>query len=138
MPQQAVQAFRFGKARQGRSVALREDYVEIIADLLATRGEARKVDIARRLGVAHATAIKTIDRLKREGLVTALPRRGVFLTDAGRALAERVCARHRLVAELLVALGVPVDDAESDAEGIEHHVAETTLAAFARFLQTRR
>jgi DtxR family manganese transport transcriptional regulator len=29
---------------------------------------------------------------------------------------------------------VPAEAAEADAEGIEHHVSETTLKAFARFL----
>jgi DtxR family manganese transport transcriptional regulator len=36
------------------------------------------------------------------------------------------------------ALGVPAEAAEADAEGIEHHVSETTLKAFARFLQSRQ
>ncbi len=138
MPKEPAQADRFGRARKARSAILLEDYAELIADLLATGGEARAVDIARRLGVAHATAVKTIGRLKREGLVTALPYRGVFLTEAGQALAARVRARHRLVVELLVAVGVPVEDAEADAEGIEHHVSARTLAAFAGFLQARR
>jgi DtxR family manganese transport transcriptional regulator len=30
---------------------------------------------------------------------------------------------------------VPAEAAEADAEGIEHHVSDATLAAFARFLQ---
>ena len=138
MPQEPAQADRFGRARQARSATLLEDYAELIADLLAAGGEARTVDVARRMGVAHATAVKTIARLKREGLVTALPYRGVFLTEAGHALADRVRARHRLVVELLVAVGVPVEDAEADAEGIEHHVSDSTLAAFADFLHARK
>ena len=138
LPKAPAQADRFCRARQARSATLLEDYAELIADLLATGGEARTVDVARRMGVAHATAVKTIGRLKREGLVTALPYRGVFLTEAGQALAARVRARHRLVVELLVAVGVPLDDAEADAEGIEHHVSAKTLAAFAGFLQARR
>lgn len=133
-----VQAGRFGKARRARSATQLEDYAELIADLLGTGGEARTVDIARRMGVAHATAVKTIGRLKREGLVTALPYRGVFLTEAGQRLAERVRARHRLVVALLVAVGVPLEDAEADGEGIEHYVSDRTLAAFAQFLRARR
>ncbi|WP_216850999.1 manganese-binding transcriptional regulator MntR [Acidisphaera sp. L21] len=137
MPQEPAQAHRFDRARQARSAILLEDYAELIADLLASGGEARTVDIARRMGVAHATAIKTIARLKREGLATALPYRGVFLTEAGQALADRVRARHRVVVRLLVALGVSMEDAEADAEGIEHHVSDGTLAAFDRFLRSK-
>jgi DtxR family transcriptional regulator, manganese transport regulator len=134
LPAEMIQARRFGKARSAQSTALLEDYVELIADLLASVGEARPTDIARRLGVSHATAIKTIARLKREGLATARPYRGVFLTESGHELAARMHARHRLVVDVLIALGVPAEAAEADAEGIEHHVSETTLRAFGRFL----
>ena len=137
LPPELTQARRFGKTRSAQSRALLEDYVELIADLLATGGEARPTDVARRLGVSHATAIKTISRLKREGLATGLPYRGVFLTDAGHALAERTRARHRTVVDVLVSLGVPTEVAEADAEGIEHHVSQATLKAFTDFLQAR-
>ncbi len=134
MPEEPTQALRFGKARTARSATLLEDYVELIADLLAVHGEARATDVAKRLGVTHPTAIKSIARLKREGLVTARPYRGIFLTEAGRELADRVRARHRLVVKLLLAVGVPAEAAEADAEGMEHHASEATLKAFARFL----
>ncbi len=137
MPTEPTQALRFGKTRTAQSTALLEDYAELIADLLATGGEARPTDIARRLGVSHATAIKTIARLKREGLATARPYRGVFLTEAGEELAARVRARHRLVVDVLRAVGVPSEAAEQDAEGIEHHVSDVTLQAFAQFLRHR-
>jgi DtxR family manganese transport transcriptional regulator len=138
LPAELTQARRFGKARSAQSTALLEDYVELIADLLATTGEARPTDIARRLGVSHPTAINTITRLKRAALATARPYRGVFLTHKGEELARRVRARHRLVVDMLLALGIPAEAAEADAEGIEHHVSEITLKAFARFLQARK
>jgi DtxR family manganese transport transcriptional regulator len=134
MPEELTQALRFGKARTARSTSLIEDYVELIADLLAAHGEARTTDVAKRLGVAHPTAIKSIARLKREGLVTARPYRGIFLTEAGLELARKVRARHRLMVELLLAVGVPAEVAETDAEGMEHHASMTTLEAFSRFL----
>lgn len=135
MPAEPAQAARFVRARTARAGALLEDYVELIDDLLATGGEARATDIARRLGVSHATAINTIGRLKTAGLAHSKPYRGVFLTDAGRLLAETVRARHRLVVDVLVAIGVPQEVAETDAEGIEHHVSEAALRAFERFLK---
>lgn len=134
LPTPPIQADRFARARSAQSTALLEDYAELIADLLDQEGEARTTDIARRLGVSHATAVKALSRLKREGLVTARPYRGVFLTEMGAALATRARARHRLVVDLLVAIGVPRDAAEQDAEGIEHHVCDVTLEAFARFV----
>src|SRR6202158_4346655 len=112
LPPELTQARRFGKTRSAQSRALLEDYVELIADLLTTGGEARPTDVARRLGVSHATAIKTISRLKREGLATGRPYRGVFLTQEGQKLAARVRARHRLVVDMLLALGIPAEAAE--------------------------
>lgn len=138
LPAEITQARRFGKTRSAQSSALLEDYVELIDDLLTTNGEARPTDIARRLGVSHATAIKTIARLKRDGLATGRPYRGIFLTQEGHKLAERVRARHRLVVNILLALGAPAEAAEADAEGIEHHVSEATLKAFAQFLESRK
>jgi DtxR family manganese transport transcriptional regulator len=134
MPEEPTQALRFGRARTARSSAVQEDYVELIADLMAAHGEARATDIAKRMGVTHPTALKSITRLKREGLVTSRPYRGIFLTEAGQELAQRVRARHRLMVEVLLALGVPAEAAEADAEGMEHHASEATLAAFSRFL----
>jgi len=58
------------------------------------------------------------------------------LTEAGVTLAQRVRAPHRLVGDLFRPLGEPAEAAEDDAEGIEHHVSETSLKAFARFLQS--
>ena len=136
LPAQPTQALRFGKTRTAQSTALLEDYAELIADLLASEGEARPTDIARRLGVSHAAAIKTVARMKCHGLATSRPYRGIFLTEAGEQLAARVKSRHRLVVDLLRAVGVPAEAAEQDAEGIEHHVSEATLDAFARFLAT--
>src|ERR1700733_5364837 len=99
LPEEPTQASRFGKARTAQSGALLEDYVELISDLITNGGEARPTDIARRLGVAHATVIKTIGRLKREGLAVAKPYRGVFLTASGEHLAARVRSRHRVVVD---------------------------------------
>jgi DtxR family manganese transport transcriptional regulator len=137
LPAEPAQAARHSRARARRAGALLEDYVELIDDLIATGGEARATDIARRLGVSHATAIAMVTRLKSSGLATAKPYRGVFLTAAGRALAAKVRARHRLVVELLLAVGVPREVAETDAEGIEHHVSDAALAAIERFLAAR-
>ena len=138
MPTEGRHAARFRAARAAHSTALYEDYAELIADLLQSSGEARVTDIARRLGVSHATVNKSVNRMKREGLATARPYRGVFLTEAGMALAGRVRTRHRLVVDLLLAVGVPREDAEQDAEGIEHYVSEAALQAFERFLGKQR
>ncbi len=129
-----TQARGFGRAREARASEVLEDYAELIDDLVREAGTARATEIARRLGVSHVTAVKAVARLEREGFAQAQPYRGVTLTEAGTALAARVRARHHVVLNVLLALGVPLEDARADAEGIEHHVSPATLAAFARFL----
>jgi len=133
----ADQAQNFERVRDAHSSEIAEDYVELIADLQATTGDARAVDLAQRFGVTPATVNNTIKRLVRDGLVTSEPYRAIFLTEEGRALAEQCRRRHRIVRDFLVSLGIDAEIAESDAEGIEHHVSEDTLAAFLRHLEGR-
>lgn len=125
----------FRQAREARRLELIEDYLELIADLLADGGEARQVDIAARLGVAQPTVAKMLRRLADDGLIVQRPYRGVFLSDKGEALAKQARKRHHIVESCLVALGVSPDTARRDAEGIEHHVSAETLDAFRRFVK---
>jgi DtxR family manganese transport transcriptional regulator len=131
-------AGRFGHVRDAHQRELAEDYVELIADLIEQRGEARVVDLAGCLGVTNATVNNAIQRLRRDGLVTSKPYRSIFLTEQGRELAEASRERHRVVREFLIALGVDAETADTDAEGIEHHVSDATLDAFRSFLALHR
>lgn len=133
-PDQRVENFR--RTRRARRTEIAEDYVELIADLIDELGEARAVDIARGLGVSHATVIKTVGRLQRDGLVVTQPYRSIFLTDEGRRLALWSRRRHEIVVKFLRAIGVGEETAQADAEGIEHHVSAETLVAFERVIET--
>lgn len=133
-----TQASHHRQVRQARETEVVEDYVELIADLIDAQGEARAVDIARRLGVTNATVAKMIARLQQMELVTSLPYRSVFLTDAGRRMAEESRRRHHIVVALLRAVGVSEPTAWADAEGIEHHCSKETLDAFDRFVKGRK
>ncbi len=134
----ADQAAGFGRTRDDHRHEIAEDYVELIADLIDATGEARLVDLACRLGVTAATVNTTVARLQREGLVRSEPYRAIFLTDAGRALAEACRRRHATVLDFLRAIGVDEAAALRDAEGIEHHVSEATLEAFRRVTERLR
>ncbi|WP_239478761.1 manganese-binding transcriptional regulator MntR [Lichenicola cladoniae] len=129
-----VLAEHHDRARTAQTRVLLEDYVELISDLAGEGQAVGPSSLARHLGVSHASVIKSIGRLGREGLATTLPYRGVSLTETGQAMAARVRRRHRVVVALLRAVGVPEAEAEADAEGIEHHVSNATLEAFERFL----
>jgi len=116
--------------RRQHANEIAEDYAEAIADLVAENGEARVVDLAKRLGVSHVTVGHAVTRLQKAGIVTSQPYRAIFLTDKGRALAAASKSRHEIVVAFLRSLGVPDRVAKIDAEGIEHHVSPDTLTAF--------
>lgn len=130
LPDAEVHSEGFRQTREARRSALVEDYVELIADLIEDGNEARQVDIAARLGVAQPTVAKMLARLATEGLVSRRRYRGVFLTEAGLAVANESRARHQTVEAFLRSLGVSAETARIDAEGIEHHVSAETLEIF--------
>ena len=129
-------AAKFDRIRRAHQSEVAEDYVEMISDLIAETGEARTVDLAARFGVTSPTVNAIIQRLQREDLVETRPYRSIFLTEKGKALAEASQARHQIVRDFLVTIGVSADVAEEDAEGVEHHVSDETLRVFAEI--TRR
>ena len=123
----------FKKVRDAHRTENTEDYLEIIADLLNTKGEARIVDIANKLDIAQATANKTIKRLQNQGFVKKEPYRSIFLTLKGQELASISKKRHIVVLTFLKKLGIDPRTAEADAEGIEHHVSDKTLKKMEQF-----
>ena len=123
----------FKKVRDAHKSENTEDYLEIIADLLNTKGEARIVDIASKLDIAQATANKTIQRLQNQGFVKKEPYRSIFLTLKGQQVASISKKRHLIVLTFLRNLGLDIKTAEADAEGIEHHVSDKTLKKMEQF-----
>ena len=125
---------RFNRTRQDHRQELAEDYCELIYQLVEAEKPPRAVDLAETMGVTQVSASKTLKRLRDAGYVMFEPYRCVELTEKGVALARASMRRHELVVGLLVRLGVPNDVAQTDAEGIEHHVSDATLDAISRFL----
>ena len=123
----------FKKVRDAHKTENTEDYLEIIADLLSTKGEARIVDIASKLDIAQATANKTIQRLQNQGFVKKQPYRSIFLTLKGQEVAFKSKKRHIIVLTFLKNLGLDARTAEADAERIEHHVSDKTLKKMEKF-----
>ena len=131
-------AAKFDRIRHAHQSEVAEDYVEMIAELIAKTGEARTVDLAARFGVTSPTVNAIIQRLQRENLVETRPYRSIFLTEAGKTMAHQAQERHKLVRDFLVTIGVPAPIAEEDAEGVEHHVSPKTLAVFKRIIKSGR
>ncbi len=123
----------FRKVRNAHRTENTEDYLELVAELLNSKGEARIVDIAENLGIAQATANKTIQRLHSQGYIKREPYRSIFLTYKGQKIASESKKRHNIVYNFLRNLGLDKNTASEDAEGIEHHVSEKTLKKMDNF-----
>lgn len=132
MPAPEVQARQHARVREAHETELLEDYVELIDDLHQVQGEARAADLARRLGVSHATVHNMLRRLLERGLVTKEPYRSIFLTEEGARMAAASRQRHDIVLSFLRAAGVSESTAQQDAEGIEHHVSDETVRVLKR------
>jgi DtxR family transcriptional regulator, manganese transport regulator len=126
---------RFRRTRAAHRDETAEDYVEAIHQICSQKGEARVRDLAQYMGVSHVTVTRIITRLAKAGLVETEPYRPIELTAAGRRLAVRIGERHETVLAFLRSLGVPVKQAEIDAEGIEHHVSDATIRAMRHAMQ---
>lgn len=137
LPDPLLQVEGFQQVREAHRLEIIEDYVELISDLLINTGEARQVQIAERMGVAQPTVAKMLKRLELDDYVVLRPYQGVQLTEKGHAMAQFSRHRHQLVESFLLAIGVDADSARRDAEGMEHHVSQATLNAFAQFLSQR-
>jgi DtxR family transcriptional regulator, manganese transport regulator len=125
------------RTRRDHASETAEDYVEAIASIESERGACRLTDLAKLFGVSHVTASKILDRLEREGLVSKVPYSPMKLTEAGLRLAKQSRQRHQIVLDFLIALGVKPETAQTDSEGIEHHVSHETLQRMKEFTLQR-
>jgi len=106
-----------------------EDYLESILELINTKGYARVVDIAGRLGISQASVTNMVQRLDGEGLLHYEKYRGMILTTAGEELARNITRRHEVLTEFLTLLGLDAHTVFHDVEGMEHHISPQTLRA---------
>jgi DtxR family transcriptional regulator, Mn-dependent transcriptional regulator len=91
---------------QGHSI---DDYLETIYFLAFPIGEYTPPGgqlplasrVAEMLGVSRASAGEMLKRLEREGLIERGARKEALLTGKGRARAEHVVRRHRIIERLL-------------------------------------
>jgi DtxR family transcriptional regulator, Mn-dependent transcriptional regulator len=112
-----------------------EDYLETIASLIASGGEARVTDIAKRLSVRKPSVTLALRSLAEKGLVHYRPYVLPTLTGAGEAIATRIQHRHDVLKGFLVDVLLVEDKlAEANACRLEHAVDKEVLDHLARFV----
>ena len=115
----------------------REDYLEAILILSQKLPMVRSVDVANYMEFSKPSVSVAVANLKNALLLTASPDGGLHLTDAGRALAEQIYERHRLLTEWLIGLGVDEETAAADACRIEHVISQQSFEALRRHAHDR-
>ena len=117
-----------------------EDYLETILILENRKGIVRSIDVAEYLGYTKPSVSVAMRNLREGGFLEMDADHFIRLTEAGRAIAEKIYERHQFFTSGLVQLGVEPEQAEREACKIEHDISDETFerlkAYYAESVQT--
>ena len=106
-----------------------EDYLETILMLSEQLPVVRSIDIATHLNFSKPSVSVAMKHLKETGKITMSSAGYITLTEEGKAIAEKVYERHRVLSSILVSLGVNPEVANEDACEMEHVISEESFRA---------
>ena len=106
-----------------------EGYLETILILSERLPVVRSIDIAIELNFSKPSVSVAMKHLKESGKINVSTAGYITLTDTGKEIAEKVYERHRVLAQMLVTLGVNEKTANEDACEMEHVISEETFRA---------
>ncbi len=112
-----------------------EMYLETIYVLSKKLPMVRSIDVVEHMGYSKPSVSRAVSVLKANGYLTVEDNGALVLTQAGRAVGEKIYARHELLTKLLVQMGVDRDTAAEDACKMEHAISDTTFEAIRRYLE---
>ena len=112
-----------------------ENYLETILLLSKTKPVVRAVDIAEELGYKKSSVSVAMKNLREKEHITVTREGFIYLTDTGKAIAEMIFERHKLLTQWLVRLGVSPDTASDDACKIEHVISQESFEAIKKHIQ---
>lgn len=101
-----------------------EDYLERILMLCLKNGMVRSIDIVRDLDYSKPSVSVAMKRLRENGYIEMDADGYISLLPPGEAIATRIYARHQVLTQFLVQLGVSPENAAADACKIEHDLSE--------------
>ena len=106
-----------------------EMYLETIYTLSQKNPAVRSIDVAESMGYSKPSVSRAVGLLKQGGYLTTDRDGFLVLTEAGLQIARNITERHKVLSQLLEALGVDEKTAAEDACKIEHVISETTFQA---------
>ena len=92
-----------------------EMYLETILVLSQKKAAVRSIDVAEEMAFSKPSVSRAMGILKDGGYIRIDTLGHISLTDEGRAVAERIYERHRILTEILMRLGVDEKTATDDA-----------------------
>ena len=111
-----------------------ENYLETILMLSKTLPVVRSVEVAETLGFTKPSVSVAMKNLREKNYVTVTKEGYIYLTDAGRSIAETIYERHELLTSWLIQLGVDKHIAEEDACKMEHVISPESFAAIKKHI----
>lgn len=114
-----------------------ENYLETILVLKNRNGLVRSVDIVNEMSFSKPSVSHAMKLLRENGYISMGQDGYIELLPPGMEIAERIYERHRVVADILVALGVDEETALEDACKIEHDISEKSFECMKRYYQKR-
>ena len=111
-----------------------EMYLETIYVLSKQMNIVRAIDVVEHMGYSKPSVSRAVGLLKQGGYVVVEDNGNLLLTETGREIGEKIFARHKLLTELLVRLGVDEKIAAEDACKMEHAISDETFDALQKHL----
>ncbi len=106
---------------QDQATVAEEEYLQTIFWLMEAGLPITGANIARAMQLSPPTVHEMIKRLESDGYVTRSEDKILHLTEDGRAEAEQITRRHRMIERFLTdVLGIPWDEVHEEAERLEH------------------
>ena len=104
-----------------------EDYLEAILVIGQRRGAVRSIDVANELGFSKPSVSVAMKKLRESGHIEMDQEGLIRLLPSGRAVAERIYERHRMLTDFFIWLGVDEASASADACLVEHDLSPETF-----------
>lgn len=111
-----------------------ENYLETILILSRSLPVVRSVDIAAELGFKKSSVSIAMKNLREKEYITVTAAGYIYLTSAGKEIAEMIYERHELFTSWLVSLGVDEKTASEDACKMEHVISKESFEAIKRHI----
>ena len=110
-----------------------ENYLETILMLSKKKPVVRSVDIANELGFKKSSVSVAMKHLRESNHITVTDEGYIYLTEAGKAVADMVFERHEIISSCLESLGVDKEIAAEDACKVEHILSKESFEAIKNY-----